>query len=132
MKLNKEHAERPKYVFKNKIRLQNEALLATLQSMILYKKKKYCFPSQKTLVKVLKENWYMTFCRRTLNYHLAMLEKGGYIMRYKAHYKDGKTGAMVFRSTRYYILKNAERLTNTAKKVVETAKRFFRVQFFAQ
>lgn len=114
------------------MKVEDTAILATLQGFSLHWKKKYCYPNQKTLLKTLKNNWRMSICRRTLNYHLAWLEKNKYIKRYKAHYRDKLTGKFVFRSTRFYVLKYAERLTNNAIKVAETAKRFSRVQLFAQ
>ena len=114
------------------MRVEDAAIVSTLESMIMFWKKRYCYPSQKTILKILEKNWNMSVCRRTLNYHLRFLERSGYIKRYKAHFRDEKTGLMVFRTTRYYVLKSAEMLTNVAKKVAETAKRFFRVQLFAQ
>lgn len=114
------------------MKVENAAILSTLQSCSLYWKKKYCYPSQKTLLKTLKDNWNMPMCRRTLNYRLAWLEKNKFIKRYKAHYQDKLSGKFVFRTTRYYVLKYAEKLTKVAMKVAETAKRFSRVQLFAQ
>ncbi len=64
------------------------------------KSKKYCFPSQEKLVEILSTSYQIKRCRRTLNYHMAYLERQGYIRRLRRTH-EGENGQPVFASTIY-------------------------------
>lgn len=59
------------------------ALLSTYANLIQRYQKNYCFPTQKTLLRLLKDHYSITICRSTLNYHLAGLRLSGYIKTIK-------------------------------------------------
>ena len=64
--------------------------------------KKYCFPSQNTILKHLKEMCSHGICRRQLNYDLKNMVFHGLIRRIRRHRRT-KTRGMEFRSTLYEI-----------------------------
>lgn len=75
-------------------------LLQTIAALSRNKKKRYCFPSQEALLKLLSKFYGVTRCRRALNYHLLYLEQNGYIHRIRRISK-GDDGFPRFASTIY-------------------------------
>lgn len=59
----------------------DQALLFTLGMTMVKHGKRYCFPSQETILQHLRDYYGITVSRRALNYHLKMLEEQGYILR---------------------------------------------------
>lgn len=79
-------------------------VMAVILNKCQYFDRIYVFPTQKTLLKWVKNASGLKRCRRTLNYVLLRLEKKGLIRRTCRHYNDKKLGH-VFRSTLYGITK---------------------------
>jgi len=66
--------------------------------------KKYCFPSQETLLRLLRKFYGIERSRRTLNRWLTDIESSGYIRRKRRIRRDPRIG-IVFQSTLYRITK---------------------------
>ena len=76
------------------------SILQAIAWLCRHKEKRYCFPSQAALVKILSNTYSIKRCRRTLNYQLSDLERHGYIRRLRRTH-EGKDGQIVFASTIY-------------------------------
>lgn len=74
--------------------------------------KHYCWPSQDTLLDLLKEFYGIAVSRRTLNRDLRWLEKNGFIERLRRHARD-RYGRLVLRSTLYFFMRKAYRVFNS-------------------
>ena len=68
--------------------------------------KKYCFPSQLTILKLLLRHQHIKISLRTLNRWLRWLEDGGYFVR-KRRITAQKNGVHHFKSTLYKLKKKA-------------------------
>lgn len=68
--------------------------------------KKYCFPSQEKILKLLERFYGVCIKRRQLNYVLAYLEKEDFISR-KRRLKEGSDGKIIFNTTLYWLKKKA-------------------------
>lgn len=99
----------------------HQAILATLAYLAARHSKKYCYPSQETLLKLLKRHHGIEICRRTLNYYLKDLEDNKLIERYVRRYRRAD-GSLVFRTTGYYVLWT---LKIVMKKATDTARYLF-------
>lgn len=64
--------------------------------------KDYCFPSQKTIIKLMRQFRTVDKSRATLNRWLRVIEDGKYLMRRRRIKKDPE-GGMMFKSTLYKI-----------------------------
>lgn len=106
------------------------AIIDTLR--ILQKKygKKYCYPSQKTLLKLLQSYQYVKICRRTLNYHLLRLNQTGIIHRIRRHTKTS-FGVLILKTTAYYILKKVSAFIKPVLLIAKHLKSLYAVQPFA-
>lgn len=80
----------------------DQAILNSLATLNQRHGKKYCYPSQASLVKWITRIYGIKRCRRTLNYHLRRLEDAGYLRRIR-RIKKGPGGLPQFASTVYVL-----------------------------
>lgn len=73
-----------------------------LAGLAAHHHKTWCFPTQQKLVELVKRFTGRVLCRRTLNRHLAGLERDGHIRRIRRHRAERGRG-MTFHSTVYVI-----------------------------
>jgi hypothetical protein len=66
--------------------------------------KAYSFPSQDKILELLKRHTGRLMSRRTLNRHLAALERDGWVRRLRRH-RRGQSGALELHSTLYHMLR---------------------------
>jgi hypothetical protein len=101
------------------------ALLDTLRGLIASHRgttgRKYCFPSQETLMELLEKYHFVTICRKTLNNWLGKLQRLGLIFRKRRLTWDK------FRSTCYYVLDWGGQGVMRAKKNIGVAKRLAKI-----
>jgi len=71
--------------------------------------KKYCYPSQRKIMELLKKRFKIRISIATINRWLLVIEKNGYIKRTRRIRRDKKLG-MVFQSTLYQITWKGYRL----------------------
>jgi len=89
-----------------RINLASERILHIINYLSSHFNKKYCYPSQNSLLDLLKRHHGIEISRRSLNYHLRFLEDNGFIHRVRRIPK--KTGeAWLFKSTMYWLKKKA-------------------------
>ncbi len=69
------------------------AVLTTFGKLIQLSNKNYVFPSQETLLRLLKQHYHINIKRRTLCYHLADLRKERFIKSIK-RYQHGEKGTI--------------------------------------
>lgn len=81
-------------------------IVQTLTGLAAHHGKTYCLPSQKTILRLVKNRTARTMSPRTLNRHLAALERDGWIQRVRRH-KRGRTGALELHSTLYHLKRRA-------------------------
>ena len=82
--------------------------------------KTWCFPTQDKICELLRRFTGRQMSRRTLNRHLAALERDGQIRRKRRHIHDKKLG-LVMRSTLYII---GGRFMARIGRIVKAAKRW--------
>lgn len=107
------------------------SILNTLQRIASKYNKKFSFPSQDHILRLLSKYHQINICRRTLNYRLKRLATCKAITRIRRHYKS-KGAGLVMRSTAYYINKRAVRSVKAVLKFGHRFKDLFRVQEVAQ
>lgn len=66
--------------------------------------KSYSFPSQDKILELLRRHTGRLMSRRTLNRHLAALERDGWIRRLRRH-RRGQSGRLELHSTLYHMLR---------------------------
>ncbi len=94
------------------------ALLDILQGIQKkYGKRNYCFPSQNTLMRLLKDCHRMIVSKRTLNRWLRRMEDLGLIWRKR------RLTRTAFRTTAYYILQWGQKAAAKVRKNIGRAKR---------
>jgi repressor of nif and glnA expression len=98
------------------LRETKAALMQILVSLQLKNGKAYCFPTQKTLLRLLKEFHGIDIQRRALNYHLRDLVDNQMITRTRRIRKNTK-GGLIFNSTLYF-------LKNIGYRFLERIKRY--------
>lgn len=86
--------------------------------------KSYCFPSQETLLTMLREYYGIKISRRMLNYHLRDLEDRNLIRRQRRIIRL-PNGSLDFKSSLYFFQAAGYRLLNRIKKYAETITRLF-------
>jgi len=79
-----------------------EPILKAITYLIRMSSKKYCYPSQDTLLNLLNTHYGVKICRRTLNYHLRQLENRHFIKRVR-RISRGPEGRPLFKSTLYFV-----------------------------
>jgi hypothetical protein len=77
-------------------------ILETLTGLAAHHGRTWCYPSQDTLLRLLKDFTGRAMHRRTLNRHLAALERDGYVRRIRRHMR-AKDGSLWLRSTCYVL-----------------------------
>jgi len=89
-----------------RINLASERILHIINYLSSNFNKNYCYPSQQSLLDLLKRHHGIEISRRTLNYHLRFLEDNNFIQRVRRIPK--KTGeSWLFKSTMYWLKKKA-------------------------
>ena len=109
----------------------NFAILSTLGGVGKRYKKPYCYPSQKTILELLKKYHQMVISKRTLNRRLRLLEDAGFFERVRRHFRDRVEDVMILKSTLY---KFKRKLFNLMGSLIKQTKSFFsvfRVPFLA-
>jgi DNA-binding PadR family transcriptional regulator len=104
----------------NKPKQQPESfyrVLIILADLMNYYGKKYCYPSQQTIVDRLKKYHGYNIERRQLNYILCFLEESGQINRRRRHERGGD-GSLILRSTLYFIKKKGWKLINRFRRII--------------
>ncbi len=64
------------------------SLLSTYGKLIQLHNKNHVYPSQETLLKLLRRHYHISISRRTLNYHLADLVSEGFIKRIRRSHRN--------------------------------------------
>lgn len=92
-------------------------IVLILLSLASKYRRKWVYPNQLTLLKLLAKHHRITMSRRTLNRHLAGLEAQGYIRRFRRH-KKTNTGSLWLRSTVYSLRDRALKIYEVAGRHV--------------
>ena len=108
-----------------------EAVLRCVGGISGKHKKRYAYPSQKTILRLIYEWSGVKICIRTLNYVLRWLEDEGYFERVRRH-REGPDGKMLFATTLYKLKKKAFKFLGSFKKWVEKVYPALRMQDFAE
>jgi hypothetical protein len=108
-----------------------EAVAETLSSISCKYGKAYCYPSQLTIMRLLKEYHGIDLSRRTLNRVLRWLEDEKYFSRTRRH-RAGPNGRMLFGTTMYQLKKKLFIRLNRIKKWVERVSSPLRVPLRSQ
>ena len=108
-----------------------QATEETLISICAKYMKAYCYPSQETILRLLKERHGITICRRTLNHVLRWLEDHNHFKRTRRHRK-GMNGRILFATTMYTLKKKIFKRLNSLKRWVDRVSLPLRVQTRAQ
>ncbi|RLF86672.1 hypothetical protein DRN34_03165 [Thermococci archaeon] len=82
------------------------AILTLLINLCANYKKNYCYPSQDWILSTLADKYKIYISKRTLNYHLRLLEDLGFIQR-KRRISRAKNGTLQPKSTLYILAKKA-------------------------
>lgn len=93
------------------------AILDILEGLKRTYKRKYCFPAQNTIIRLLKENHAIRMSLSTLNRRLRRLEKLRFIKRIR------RLSRKAFRSTVYYVCDRVGVTSGKIKKILGYAKR---------
>lgn len=88
--------------------LTDQSIVLTLNHIQGMKGKKYSIPSQLKILELLSTHYHIVICLRTLNYHLAKLEKFKYIYRQRRN-PINVFGERTYQSTMYSLAKKAYR-----------------------
>lgn len=99
------------------------SVLDTLAGIAERHGKPYCYPSQLSIMRLLKDYHGLKLSRRTLNRWLFNLELAGYFKRVRRH-RRGNNGEIIFKSTLY---KLTGKLFNAMGRLAGRLKKFFGV-----
>ena len=94
------------------------AVAETISSICSKYGKAYCYPSQLTILRLVKEYHEIEISVRTLNRILRWLEDHGYFKRIKRH-RAGPNGRILFQTTLYKLKKKLFIRLNSIKKWVD-------------
>ena len=108
-----------------------EAVMETISSVCSKHGKAYCYPSQITILRLLKEYHGIDISRRTLNKVLRWLEDHRYFKRTRRH-RAGPDGRILFATTLYQLKKKLFIRLNSIKKWADRVSSPLRVQLRAQ
>jgi hypothetical protein len=108
-----------------------QAVIETLGSVSAKYGKGYCYPSQKTILRLLGEYHGIDISRRTLNRVLRWLEDHGYFKRTRRH-RAGSDGRILFATTMYTFKKKLFIRLNSIKKWCDRVSSPLRVPLRAQ
>lgn len=106
------------------------AVLFTLAAVAASHGKGYCYPSQKTILKLCSQYQDSSFSIRTLNRYLLDLEEGAYIVRVRRHIRS-KTGELIFKSTLYKFTKKFYNYIGSLGKQIKSFLGSIRLPFLA-
>ena len=105
----------------------DQCIILTLNKLQGMYNKKYSYPSQNTLLRLLKEIYHCDISLRTLNRHLAKLEMEYFIYR-RRRITTNTSGCYVFNSTLYSLSRKAyffiTKLFNTLKDGYYSIRKF--------
>ena len=111
----------------NTVRNPDARLCETLAGLAAHHWRTWCYPSQEKLRELLQRFTGRRMSRRTLNRHLAGLERDGHIRRIRRHVRDKRLG-LILRSTVYVIagryLARVQRLVAAAARWAKLASGF--------
>lgn len=107
------------------------AVLGSFAELARRSGKGYCFPSQRTILDLVRKYHGVRRSRRSLNRHLTRLESEGYFVRVRRH-KRGKDGSLILRSTLYKLKGKFYRYMGLALRSSLRFFSVFRVPFSAQ
>jgi len=119
------------YLKRDSIEGATHAVTETLVSICSKYMKAYCFPSQETIRRLVKERHGIEICLRTLNYILRWLEDHKFIKRTRRH-RAGPNGKILFSTTMYELKKKIFIRLNSIKKWIDRVTLPLRVQVRAQ
>jgi DNA-binding HxlR family transcriptional regulator len=108
------------YSYEDAVINPDTRICEVLAGLAAHTYKAWCFPTQDKICELLKRFTGRTMSRRTLNRHLAALERDGQLRRQPRHYRDKHKG-MVLRSTLYVI---AGRFMARIGRIVTASKRW--------
>jgi len=101
-------------------------ILSIIQGLSKFHGKKYCYPSQKKILELLKNRLGIKISIATLNRHLRVIEDKGLLRRIRRLRRDPVKG-MIFQSTVYVICyKGYMLLTKTGVMVWKHVKKVFK------
>ena len=80
-------------------------LLQLFVGLNVYTGKKYCYPSQWWLLKMMKRRWSVSICRRTLYTYIKALEAKGLLVKVKRQRKKSAGLGLVMDTNLYIITK---------------------------
>lgn len=106
------------------------AILATFGELSRRAGKGYCYPSQRTILKLVERFYDVSKSRRTLNRRLSFLESSGYFVRIR-RMKRGPDGSLVMRSTLYKLKGKFFRYMGLVYRLAAGFFEVFRVPFMA-
>ena len=95
-----------------------QAVAETVSSVCSKYGKAYCYPSQLTILRLVKEYHDIDISLRTLNRVLRWLEDHGYFKRTRRH-RAGPNGRILFATTMYELKKKLFIRLNSIKKWVD-------------
>lgn len=95
-----------------------QAVVETISSVCSKYGKAYCYPSQLTILRLVKEYHGIDISVRTLNRILRWLEDHGFFKRTRRH-RAGPDGRMLFGTTMYELKKKLFIRLNSIKKWVD-------------
>ena len=101
----------------------NLSILSIAQTLIALSSKKslrYCYPSQETLLLLLRKYHQVEISRRTLNRHLKIMEDLGLIER-RRRITKGPHGRPLFNSTLYILRKRIFKIAAGFMKAIKKA-----------
>lgn len=113
-----------KFPYSDAVKNPDSRIVEVLAGLAAHTYKSWCFPSQEKIVELLKRFTGRVMSRRTLNRHLAGLERDGQIRRKRRHIRDKRLG-MVLRSTLYTI---GGRFMGRIGRIVDAAGRWRRMR----
>ncbi len=102
------------------VRNPDSRICEVLAGLAAHHHRYWCYPSQAKICELLQRFTGRIMSRRTLNRHLAALERDGQIRRKRRHHRDPHRG-MVLRSTLYTI---AGRFLCRINRIVQAAARW--------
>ena len=112
----------------------DQNIIFTLNHIQGMENKKYCYPSQNKILVILKTIYHNDICLRTLNYHLAKLERLHYIYR-KRRNPLNRNGFKVYQTTLYSLSLNAylflTSVLNTLKNGYYSIKKFLQRKYIS-
>jgi len=106
------------------------AILGTFGELSRRARKGYCYPSQRTILKLAARFYGVSRSRRTLNRRLSFLEHSGFFVRVR-RIRRGPDGSLVMRSTLYKLKGKFYNYMGLAYRRVESFFQVFRVPFVA-